>query len=196
MQIIDLTDKYCKYILKENSLKKYRLSYPVLFRHYFKYWANQKYWNKTLKTPKDVEKNKRLILSRLPYIIKRLSKHSLSVADIAVVLFVGQNTSNGHSFCEKGKWFVWIPIEAYTTKLQVDVFVTHEIIHAIHYSKQKEFYFSNIKEKSQLSRELITEGLATWVTKKVLNISAKKSVVGGLYFTSTAKKVVERMSKT
>lgn len=67
-------------------------------------------------------------------------------------------------------------MEAYTTSLQVDVFVTHELIHALHYTYRPEFYFTDEHTKNLLGRQVITEGLATWGTMKVMGVDAIKAL--------------------
>ncbi len=89
---------------------------------------------------------------------------------------VGQGTTNGHAFNYKNEFIVFLPIEGYKTFEQLNVFVTHEILHALHYSAQPEFYFNTQKEKDSVFRQLVTEGLATYLTKEVLGISDRKAL--------------------
>lgn len=90
--------------------------------------------------------------------------------NIDFVLFVGQGTSNDHAFKDDKKFMVWLPLEGYETKLQAKVFITHEIIHAFHYARSSNFYFNNVAEKRSIGRQLITEGLATYLSMKVLKV--------------------------
>lgn len=167
MQIIDLTDAYCKHILKGSNLAAYQRAYPALFSHYFRFWASKKYWHITLKSEAALQKRRQLILAQLPRIERMFDRHNLSIKKLTFVLFVGQNTTNGHAFFDKNKCIVWIPIEAYETALQVTVFVTHEIVHALHYAQKKSFYFTTAPEQRLLSRQLITEGIATWISQRL-----------------------------
>lgn len=169
MNIIDLTKAYEETILKSKDLHAYEQSYPVLFSHYFKYWARRKkFSNYLLKI--EVEKRKKLIMNELKKIEKQLFLAGFETKKIDIVLFVGQGTSNGHVFKDGNKFIVWLPLEGYETKLQARVFITHEIIHAFHYSQSPDFYYNNISEKRLVIRQLITEGIATWLTMKILNI--------------------------
>ncbi len=93
------------------------------------------------------------------------------LSNIDCVLFVSQGTSNGHAFKDGKKFVVWIPIEGYETKLQTLVFITHEIVHGLHYSYSPDFYFKNVSEKLSVARQVITEGLATYLSMKILSVN-------------------------
>jgi uncharacterized protein YjaZ len=170
MKIIDLTSSYVENILQEDDLKKYMESYPELFNHYFKYWANIDYWHKELEKN---EVNERLnkIKEKLTYIENKFEEKGFNLENIEVILFVGQGTTNGHAFQKDSSFSVFIPIEAYKSEKQMEIFITHEIIHALHYQKCPELYFNNIEEKENTERQLITEGVATFLTKEFLKIS-------------------------
>lgn len=175
MKIIDLTNKYIKHILDDGNLASYEKSYPALFQHYFRYWAKRKYFSKTLNKA-EVKKRLNLIEPRLSRVEKKISKFGFNISFLKIVLFVGQSTSNGHVFRENKEFIVWIPIETYSTPLQVDVFITHEIIHSLHYLKSPDFYFNNFNEKRLISRQLITEGVATYLTKHIIKITQAKAL--------------------
>jgi uncharacterized protein YjaZ len=169
MNVIDITNSYISEMLKLKDLYAYEQSYPALFSHYFKYWARRKNFSNHLSRTK-VEKRKKLIIETLKEIDKLLTRTGFRVKKLDIVLFVGQGTSNGHAFRNNDKFIVWLPLELYETKLQAKVFITHEIIHAIHYSHSPDFYFNNIAEKRSVIRQVISEGLATWLTMKILNV--------------------------
>ena len=109
-----------------------------------------------------------LIKSRLPFLERAFTRKGFK-DKVRVVLFVGADTTNGHAFWDESiqSFVVWLPVEAYTTPLQVDVFVTHEIIHALHYTREPEFYFQDEKGKYLVGRQVITEGIATWGTQSI-----------------------------
>ncbi|KPL03950.1 MAG: hypothetical protein AMJ90_02515 [candidate division Zixibacteria bacterium SM23_73_2] len=170
MKIINLTDEYTKHILNNGDLTSYEKSYPALFKHYFKYAAKRNNFKKIL-NESEVKNKTSLILSRLPKIERKFKKSGFDISSLRLVLFVGQGTSNGHAFKDKREFVVWIPIETYPTTLQVDVFLTHEIIHALHYFRSPGFYFNSITEQRIVSRQLITEGVATYLTKKIMRMT-------------------------
>lgn len=169
MEVNDLTKYYLQY-LKDGDLKRYEETYPAFFEHYFTFWGERKSFKKTL-NEKEVNEQVRLIKKELPTIEAALKKYHFDTDDIKLVLFVGQGSSNGHAFLDNNTFVVWISIELYTSALQVRSFVTHEIIHAIHYRHNPGLYFSTSKEKYDPHRQLITEGVATYVTKKIMGLS-------------------------
>jgi hypothetical protein len=172
MRIIDLTDEYKKLILRGNNFLAYEAVYPALFRHYFKYWAKRKLFKPALNNAQ-VDKRKKLIISSLDFIEQKFKKAGFDISKLKVVLFVGQNTTNGHVFLDKGEFVVWLPIEAYKTKLQANIFIVHEIIHALHYSQNPAFYFGKLKSLQDIivGDNLIVEGMATFVAKEILGVS-------------------------
>lgn len=169
MNIIDLTESYTTNMLEKNDLPVYERSYPALFSHYFKYWARRKNFPNHLSRA-EVVKRKGLVTGALKEIDRKLAGARFEMKNIDVVLFVGLGTTNGHAFKDNDKFIVWLPLEGYETKLQAIIFITHEIIHALHYTQSPDFYFHNVIEKRHVARQLITEGLATWLTIKILNV--------------------------
>ncbi len=171
MKIIDLTPLYLKYIIQENRRDLYFKSYPKLFRHYFKYWAQIEYFKPLLSDPQKIKHRIILIKDSLKCIEKKFKSQGFNLNKIKFILLIGQGTTNGHAFNENGNFNVFLPIEAYKTKKQMQIFICHEIAHALHYTSNKQFYFRNLKQKNELARQLITEGLATYFSIKVLKIS-------------------------
>ncbi len=159
IELLDITPKYLQYVPQRRK-QAYFAAYPELFRHYYRYWA----------VPGDlmhlaehmVQEKVALIKSRLPFLEQAFTRNGFK-DKVRVVLFVGADTTNGHAFWDESRqsFVVWLPVEAYTTSLQVDVFVTHEIIHALHYTRVPEFYFQDEKVKYLVGRQVITEGIAT-----------------------------------
>lgn len=172
MKIIDLTSEYKKLILEGNNLLSYEAVYPALFGHYFKYWADRKLFKPAL-SKTEVDKRKKLIISSLNFVEQKFKKAGFDVSKLKVVLFVGQNTTNGHVFLDKGEFIVWLPIEAYRTTLQAHIFISHEIIHALHYSQNLAFYFGKLKSLRDIivGDNLIVEGMATFVAKEILGVN-------------------------
>ena len=170
MVIKDITDSYINNILEKSNLKRYEDILPELFDDYFTYWAQREYWHRELDKSKVVER-KQLVIGQLPFIEKKLAEHGFDTENLQIIIMVGQGTTNGHAFKYQDEFAVFIPIEGYETTRQVDIFVTHEILHALHYSAQPDFYFKSREEKDSVLRQLITEGLATFLTKEILDIS-------------------------
>lgn len=148
--------------------------FPELFEHYSEFWSD-----KTLPFETNNEKIKlgeKLVLEGLLEIEKLLTTNSIPANEINIVLFVGQNVANGHAALLKGEWWVWLPVETYSSKEQVLAFVTHEIIHALHYRNVPDFYFTNKQQKQLTGRQVMTEGVAMLLTKKFTGLSAKQTL--------------------
>ena len=166
IELLDITPKYLQYATQQRE-QAYFATYPELFRHYYQYWAVP---GDLIRLPENVVQEKALLIkSRLPILEQGFTREGFSDG-VRVVLFVGSNTTNGHAFWEEKaqSFVVWLPVEAYASALQVDVFVTHEVIHALHYARRPEFYFQNGKARHLVGRQVITEGVATWGTRVIM----------------------------
>lgn len=175
MIIQDLTNKYIEFILRNDDLPSYKKQFPELFRHYFDFWAPEKFWHKEL-DEKEVSRRVKMVRNRLPVIEEKLNKNKFDTNTLEVVLMVGQGTTNGHAFNYNGEFLVFLPIEGYHTENQVDIFVSHEIFHALHYTRIPDFYFRTLSEKDSIARQLITEGIATYLTKNIWKISDSEAL--------------------
>lgn len=175
MRIVDLTEEFIEQVLHNNDPESYEALFPDLFAHYYEFWAVRQAYSAEL-TEHYIRRQVALIKESLPRFAKRFAESGFVLNDLEVVLFVGHGFSNGHAFQSDRCFVVWIPIEAYPSKLSVEVFVPHEIIHALHYQKVPAFYFHTKKEKNQVSRLIITEGIATFVSMTVMNFDAKTAL--------------------
>jgi len=176
--IIDLTDSYVKNVLKNGDTDNYEKSYPELFDHYYKYWADRS-TKLTDISEETISLQRDLILNNLEEIESKFFENGIFIRDIDLVLFVGNNTSNGHAMIMNNKVITWIPVETYTSEKRVKSFVPHELLHSIHYNIKWEFYFKDSLSKNNILRQLITEGLATYYTSKMMDISVNDSIWGG-----------------
>ncbi len=167
MRLIDLTEAYLRSVVAGGNWREYESLYPALFKHYFRYWAKRSYPNVSLDA-KAIRFRTQLIKKGLSSIRRKFARHGMDIGSLDIVLFVGKNCTNGHAFFDDGKWVVWIPVESYETELLVSVFVTHEIAHALHYMNSRRFYFASGDMQRRFSRQLLTEGLATYVTGEIL----------------------------
>lgn len=174
MQVTDLTRDYLRYVLEEDKPALYENALPHLFEHYYAFWAQTQPYS--FRNGDEIRRRRNLILERLPVLANRFECQHLNIADIEVVLFVGHGTSNGHAFCPKDHWVVWLPIETYHSVPAIDVFVSHELAHALHYQQRPEFYFTNEAERTQVFRQLVTEGIATLASKVILGISNEQAM--------------------
>lgn len=175
MRLVDLIPGYLKYIVEDDNYVRYQNMYPRLFEHYYQFWAKRKIHQSVLKK-NEIIKKRNLIVSAIKKVVPVLNKFDPQVKDVPVTLFIGEGISNGHAFLDENEFVVWIPIEKYNTMEEARVFVTHEIIHAIHYSKNKDFYFDTIEKKNKISRLLFTEGIATYLSREILKLTDKHAL--------------------
>jgi len=168
MKIIDLTGQYIEHFINNQDQQSYENSHPKLFEHYYKFTNNER---KIQTLPiNDVTTRLKTVKNELDYIEDKFDDYGLEITHLKLILFVGIGITNGHAYRDNNEFIVWIPIETYTSSILARVFITHEIIHALHYIKQPGFYFDNLDEMRVTSRQLITEGLATLLTREVLGV--------------------------
>lgn len=101
------------------------------------------------------------------------------------VALLGNGTANGHAVLQGENSYAWIALEAYTGEHQLRVFMTHEIVHALHYHAVPAWYPHTKAQYLETGRALFTEGLASWLTMKALGVSAEEALWGG-YINDTA----------
>jgi hypothetical protein len=177
MQVLDLTGPFLDLVLKQDDRNRYEALYPSLFNHYFRYWCPKTTPYSTLP-----EAEIRLRALRVSLVCRQLAMElaiwGLDTERLQVVLFVGGNTSNGHAFRDGDQMVVWIPVESYATEMLARVFVAHELIHGLHYLLSPGFYFSDEKSRLDFGRQLMTEGVATYLTAEVLSVSDRTALWG------------------
>ncbi len=167
MDVIDLTPLYIQ--AQGGDLRDYHAAYPELFQHYYRFWADGE---GPAPFPREVVRERAALLrARLPGVQKALVRRGFP-EPMTLVLFVGRGTTNGHAFWDSARraFVVWLPVEAYTTALQADLFVAHEWLHALHYTRHPELYFHDERAKNRVGRQLLTEGVATWGTLQVMGV--------------------------
>lgn len=157
----------------------------AFFDHYLTYWGSPNAPFVHL-SEKEVFFQRQRVLSSLPEIEQRFTDIGFSLDQIELILFVGQNKANGHAFLRDGKPVVWVAIEAYHSKLEADVFVTHELVHGLHYASRPEFAFSTPAEKAHVGRQVLTEGVATFLTQQILGCTLETALWADSLSTSDA----------
>ncbi len=170
MKIVDLTLDYSKFLAGETSFEKYRAENAAIFDHYLKFWSGGDNVVPTLSID-EIEIRRALLLDHLAAAEILLREHGFSTDDVNVVLFVGNNSANGHAFLDTGKPVAWFAIECFKSDLDAKVFTMHELIHALHYAAFPGFAFNDVREQRNVARQLITEGIATYLTKHLLNVT-------------------------
>lgn len=174
MKIRNLVEEYRSVLSGEISIDAYTATFPALFGHYTTFWGSPSaaFCDDT----SAIERGEKLILEKLPQIESAFAENGLEIANISLVLFVGQNVTNGHAAFLDNEWWVWIPVEAYASAAQVDAFLPHEILHAVQYSKHPDLYFSTEEERRRLSRQTITEGVATYGAAELMGLGQKEAL--------------------
>ena len=175
MRIIDLTESYRNKYIRDSNRDEYESSFPELFSHYYKFWA-RKDDNIATVDINDIQIRQQWIKRLLEKLERKLEETGIETGGIDLVYFIGVGSTNGHAFKHKDKFCVWLPLETYTSEMLVDVFVTHEIAHALHYKNSPSFYFNTKDEQDRLSRTLITEGLATYLTAKLFGVTDNQAL--------------------
>lgn len=170
MTILDLTEDYITLRSQGRVGEEYEKFHPAMFTHYFTYWCAKEREEPAL-TDEAIRERTQRVVQGVKKTERVFGKRGLDVRDFTVVLFVGKNTSNGHAFLDSDRWVVWLPVETYTSDSLAKVFIVHELAHALHYRMSPKFYFSDNASKHLLGRQLITEGLATYVTAEILGVS-------------------------
>src|SRR3989344_8762760 len=166
MKIINLVEPYLEYVVEKNNVQQYINSLSELFDHYFSFWGDR---GRPFSILNRIAVNKRmaLIQNQLPDMEKKFSHAGIDTRNVGIIFFVGQQCTNGHAFRYQNQFFAWIPIEAYHAAAQADIFISHEIFHALQYERAPVLYFSSLEEKNDVLRQLITEGAATYVTQRL-----------------------------
>lgn len=168
MQIVDLVEHFVSRGSYRHDYPSYEQLYPALFEHYFRYWSTR-----AALPPKsenaDLVSRRDRVISMLPETEDVFSSAGLPLDDMKVVLFVGVGTSNGHAMNDGDEFIVWLPVETFQSSRQIQVFVAHELAHALQYTRSPGCYFETVSEMQHFARLLITEGMATYVSRIVLD---------------------------
>ncbi|MBI5867388.1 MAG: hypothetical protein HZB43_03730 [candidate division Zixibacteria bacterium] len=178
MRTSDLVDRYIDAVIARDVAGEYEAQRPALFAHYHEFWSARRPYRRDWDVA-ELRGKRDLVRSTLERLDGEFARHGLDLAELEIVLFVGHGTTNGHAYREGGRFVVWIPVETYGSARLANVFLTHEILHALHYTASPGFYFENREEQSRIGRMLITEGLATYLTTVVLDVPEEEALWGG-----------------
>jgi hypothetical protein len=151
-----------------------REPYRPFFEHYEKCWGG----SFAMRSEREIRRGRELVLRSLTESEHTFGAAGFSTQEISALLFAGSGVANGHAFCDGHNSIAWYDVADYQTELTSQVFVLHELIHAIHYHKNPAFAFSSQREKEAIWRQLITEGIATHASKVLLQISDGEALWG------------------
>lgn len=170
MKIQDLTESFIEHAINKGDFTAYESCFPSLFNHYYQYWGGPRGKYPAHLNTETIRENAERIRSELHHIENSFQNAGLCLNEAKLVLFVGKKCSNGHVFKNQGRFFTWIPVETYPSRCAVSVFVTHELVHALHYEMTPSFFFDDLETKNHVGRQLITEGVATFLSAEILAI--------------------------
>ncbi len=103
-------------------------------------------------------------------IIPNLNTLFPSVNIKGIILLIGEGNIDGHGRLVDGEPYVVIDLLTLASSIDIydlETFLIHETVHAIHYYLNPQMYFSNYRSiEDQYFKRLVTEGLATFVSGK------------------------------
>jgi len=113
-----------------------------------------------------------------------LSRNDIK-SDIGLIIFIGDGSIDGHSIFLNNSTYVFIDIYATISRsnknYDLEAFLSHEIMHAVHYDLNKEFYPENYNlTEDKYLKTLIVEGMATYMSISLFGISENSAYWFGL----------------
>lgn len=106
-------------------------------------------------------------------------------SDIGLIIFIGDGNIDGHSIFLNNSTYVFIDIYAIISRsnknYDLEAFLSHKIIHAVHYDLNKEFYPENYNlTEDKYLKTLIVEGMATYMSISLFGIPENSAYWFGL----------------
>ena len=163
----------------EEMIKK-----ETFFKEYFRVFYNNKIFNED--TIKSISENIKLdTVNELSEKLIKIFKDKLNILSnlhienqIGLILFIGDGKIDGHSIIINNYVYVFIDLKALISRsnynYDLDSFISHEIIHAIHYKLNKAFYNKDYSiMKDIYLKTLIIEGMATYMTMRIFKTSER-----------------------
>jgi hypothetical protein len=152
----------------------------LFFNEYFKVFYDNKPFSenviKSIKQDLDINILNSLSNKLINIFEKRCAVFSQigMVNEIGLILFIGDGNIDGHSIVIDDSTYVFVDLKAVISRSEDNLgpFLSHEIIHAIHYYLNKEFYPKNYNgPKDIYLKTLIAEGLATYMSMLLFGLS-------------------------
>lgn len=175
--------------LAKSANKKFQLwkklferSHKDIFNTYYR-WGHKKYWPITFKNydkkykPKCIKINEVETKKLIPQVLNKLSKVIKSRGSLPIMLFVGLSLTNGFVDKYKKKYTTFLNLEQYDDSFTLKVFLAHELTHCIHLQNNPSIYYWH-GNKVNWYNALVLEGVATYLTKKILKISSADALWG------------------
>ncbi len=139
------------------------------YKHYDTVWGKSRARRESI-SEKQMGLRVERIVRQAHFAENKFKRRHILLKGINLVMIHGDGSANGHALPSKSGAIVWVAAECFHTALETKVFVTHEIAHGIHYREEPGFAFHTMEEKRLVWRQLITEGVATYLTKKALKV--------------------------
>ncbi|MCB2309793.1 DUF2268 domain-containing putative Zn-dependent protease [Clostridium tagluense] len=160
--------------MKSDSINEI-FSQESFFEEYFKVFCDNKPFDENIinSIQHDLDINNVINLSNT-LINKFLKKVNILsrmniISDIGLIIFIGDGNIDGHSIILNKYAYLFIDLNAIISRsdknYDLDAFLSHEIIHAVHYDLNKEFYPKNYNlTEDKYFKTLIAEGMATYMS--------------------------------
>jgi hypothetical protein len=175
IHVHDITESFIEHVIGRGDESLYEASFPELFEHYFRFSGARQGYPSGL-TAEGVRELRDRIRRQLPDIEDRFVQAGFGLDHVKIVLFVGQDRSNGHALVHGDSVIVWLPVETYRSSLSVKIFVPHEIVHALHYQNSPAFWFRDVEDRNHVGQQLVTEGTATLLSKEIMGVDQVESL--------------------
>jgi len=169
--------------MKSNNINEMFLKEPF-FEKYSKVFCENKLFNKDIINEiqksfniNDVIHLSETLINKFKNKVKILSRIDGKI-NIGLIIFIGDGKIDGNSIILNNLTYVFIDLNSIISRFDqnydLDAFLAHELIHAVHYEINKEFYPENYNliEDKYLKR-LIGEGVATHISIFLFSIPEK-----------------------
>lgn len=122
-------------------------------------------------TLQDVNKTVSFLKSLAEEMLKYISKSIDRNIDVGFITFFGDCSYDGHGILIDGKPYVFFDLNAIIPRLgfyNFRTFITHELLHAIHYYLNPNFYRANYQTvEERYFKLLFAEGIATHLSSVI-----------------------------
>lgn len=168
----------------ESEDKNKLMDMDLFFREYSEVFNKNNLFNKcVIKNTSLINKSNIINISNLliqvfKSTINKLLKFDLKV-NVGLIIFIGDSKVDAHGIIIDGLPYVFVDLAALVPNINtydIDAFMLHETIHAIHYDLNKELYPKNHNSiEDKYLKRLICEGLATYLSMDLSNISMESA---------------------
>ncbi len=127
-------------------------------------------------------------------------KLSAEIGELYLIIFLGDGSYDGHGMLLGDESFVFFDLaaqlraeESNSGGYDLEAWAAHELIHALHYGFSPEFYLANYEgPRDRILKRTYAEGLATWLSDRLLDASRSVSLWLGLLPEAEVKRWQQR----